>query len=137
MRGRDRCRSPSAAEHRAYAIFTSGSTGEPKGVAITHDQARTTIDAVVDRFRFGPDDRVLGVSALTFDLSVFDVFGMLGAGGALVLPDETQLRDPSAWCDLIEEHAVTVWNSAPPAGDAGGVRGARRPGLCAAVQPGR
>lgn len=102
------------AEHRAYAIFTSGSTGEPKGVAITHDQARTTIDAVVDRFRFGPDDRVLGVSALTFDLSVFDVFGMLGAGGALVLPDETQLRDPSAWCDLIEEHAVTVWNSAPP-----------------------
>ena len=60
------------AEHRAYAIFTSGSTGEPKGVAITHDQARTTIDAVVDRFRFGPDDRVLGVSALTFDLSVFD-----------------------------------------------------------------
>ncbi|MDQ1105418.1 non-ribosomal peptide synthetase [Nocardioides zeae] len=98
----------------AYVIFTSGSTGEPKGVAIEHRQARTTIDDVNDRFGIGPDDRVLGVSALSFDLSVHDLFGVLGAGGAVVLPDAERARDPQHWLDLMARHDVTVWNSAPP-----------------------
>ncbi|OUZ11195.1 hypothetical protein BHE97_04925 [Aeromicrobium sp. PE09-221] len=97
----------------AYAIFTSGSTGEPKGVAVTHRQARCTIDDIVRRYGVGPDDRVLAVSALTFDLSVFDVFGLLGAGGAMVLPATEELRDPAAWARLVGEHGVTIWNTAP------------------------
>ena len=98
----------------AYVIFTSGSTGEPKGVAIEHRQARTTIDDVNERFSLNSHDVALGVSALSFDLSVWDVFGVLGAGGTLVLPDESRLRDPSYWLELIESRGVTVWNSAPP-----------------------
>ncbi|MGI5159107.1 amino acid adenylation domain-containing protein [Microbispora sp. CA-102843] len=97
----------------AYAIFTSGSTGTPKGVAIEHRAARTTVDDIVDRFSIGSRDRVLGLSALSFDLSVFDVFGVLGAGGALVLPEAARQRDPEHWLDLIDRHAVTVWNTAP------------------------
>ena len=98
----------------AYVIFTSGSTGEPKGVAIEHRQARTTIDDVNKRFSITSEDVALGVSALSFDLSVWDVFGVLGAGGKLVLPDESRLRDPSYWLELIAAQSVTVWNSAPP-----------------------
>ncbi|MFI6585241.1 amino acid adenylation domain-containing protein [Embleya sp. NPDC050493] len=97
----------------AYAVFTSGSTGTPKGVAIEHAAARTTVDDIVERFDIGPGDRVLGLSALSFDLSVFDVFGLLGAGGALVLPDPDRSRDPEHWLDLADTHAVTVWNTAP------------------------
>ena len=97
----------------AYAIFTSGSTGTPKGVAETHAQVRTTLNDVVTRFHLSADDAVLGVSALSFDLSVFDIFGVLGVGAKLVLPDATALRDPAAWCALIEREGVTVWNSAP------------------------
>ncbi|RDI52700.1 amino acid adenylation domain-containing protein [Nocardia mexicana] len=102
-----------AADDLAYIIFTSGSTGEPKGVAIEHRAARTTIDDINDRFGIGPDDRVLALSALSFDLSVYDIFGVLGVGGALVLPDAERLRDPGHWCELIAEHGVTVWNTAP------------------------
>ncbi|MBB4136293.1 amino acid adenylation domain-containing protein [Gordonia humi] len=102
-----------APDDLAYAIFTSGSTGEPKGVAIEHDQARTTIDDVNERFGVGPDDRVLGLSALSFDLSVWDVFGVLGAGGGLVVPTPGRDRDPGHWLDLIAQHRVTVWNTAP------------------------
>ncbi|NUS45843.1 MAG: long-chain-fatty-acid--CoA ligase, partial [Mycobacteriaceae bacterium] len=97
----------------AYVIFTSGSTGEPKGVAIDHAGARTTIDDINDRFGIGPADRVLALSAPTFDLSVYDVFGLVGAGGAIVLPEAAQASDPAEWIDLIAEHRVTVWNTAP------------------------
>lgn len=97
----------------AYTIFTSGSTGSPKGVEIQHRAARVTVDDVVDRFSIGPEDRVLALSALSFDLSVFDVYGVLGAGGSLVLPDPARQRDPEHWLDLAGRHGVTVWNTAP------------------------
>ncbi|MWA16229.1 non-ribosomal peptide synthetase [Streptomyces sp. BA2] len=97
----------------AYTIFTSGSTGSPKGVEIQHCAARTTIDDIVDRFAIGPDDRVLALSALSFDLSVFDIYGVPGAGGSLVLPDPTRQRDPQHWLEQAGRHGVTVWNTAP------------------------
>ncbi|WP_091075556.1 non-ribosomal peptide synthetase [Micromonospora nigra] len=97
----------------AYVIFTSGSTGMPKGVMIRHRAACNTIDDVNDRWSVGPDDAVLGLSSLSFDLSVYDVFGLLGAGGRLVLPRHGSNRDPGHWVDLVARHGVTVWNSVP------------------------
>jgi len=97
----------------AYVIFTSGSTGVPKGVMIDHASACTTLDEVSDRIGAGPDTRVLAISSLGFDLSVFDVFGVLGAGGTVVVPTEEEARDPYRWCELVRAEAVTVWNSVP------------------------
>jgi pyochelin synthetase len=97
----------------AYAIFTSGSTGTPKGVAVEHRAVRTTVDDLAGRFPLGPDDRVLALSAFSFDLSVYDVFALLGVGGALVLPDPKRQRDPGHWLELMAAHRVTVWNTAP------------------------
>ncbi|MFF5481864.1 amino acid adenylation domain-containing protein [Streptomyces sp. NPDC012935] len=97
----------------AYTIFTSGSTGRPKGVDISHRSAVNTVEDIRERYRIGPRDRVLAVSALDFDLSVWDVFGLLGAGGALVLPDEADRRDARRWLELTARHGVTVWNSVP------------------------
>ncbi|MGH3729516.1 MAG: non-ribosomal peptide synthetase, partial [Micromonosporaceae bacterium] len=97
----------------AYVIFTSGSTGEPKGVEITHRAAMNTIVDINDRFGVGPQDRVLAVSSLDFDLSVYDIFGLLSAGGALVLVGEDDRREARSWVELIGRHRVTVWNSVP------------------------
>lgn len=97
----------------AYIIYTSGSTGTPKGVVISHRGALNTCADLNQRYRIGPGDRVLALSALQFDLSVYDIFGLLAAGAALVLVDEAQRRDPSVWCDVIERHRVTVWNTVP------------------------
>ncbi|MFI0899076.1 amino acid adenylation domain-containing protein [Streptomyces sp. NPDC020983] len=104
---------PVGPEATAYVVFTSGSTGEPKGVEMTHRAAMNTVTDIVRRFGIGPDDRVLTVSALDFDLSVFDVFGILGQGGTLVLVGEGERRDPGRWVELANAHQVTVWNSAP------------------------
>src|SRR5262249_41707622 len=98
----------------AYVIFTSGSTGTPKGVMIDHRAAVNTIVHVNRVFGVGPDDKVLAVSDLTFDLSVYDIFGLLAAGGTIVIPDAGLARDPNHWEDLITRRGVTIWNSAPP-----------------------
>ena len=97
----------------AYVIFTSGSTGEPKGVEISHRAAANTLDDLNQRYAVGPDDRVLAVSALDFDLSVYDLFGLLGVGGAVVLLGEDDRRDAPSWLQLVHEHRVTIWNSVP------------------------
>ncbi|MEV6345246.1 amino acid adenylation domain-containing protein [Actinoplanes sp. NPDC051851] len=97
----------------AYVIFTSGSTGLPKGVMIDHRGALNTVADVNDRFAIGADDRVLAVSSLSFDLSVYDIFGPLAVGGAIVVPEADAQRDPAAWLALLTGAGVTVWNSVP------------------------
>lgn len=97
----------------AYVIFTSGSTGRPKGVAIDHRGAHNTVLHINRLFAVGSADSVLGVSELGFDLSVYDIFGVLGRGGRLVIPEFALARDPSHWRALIRSHAISVWNSAP------------------------
>ncbi|MFE2234770.1 amino acid adenylation domain-containing protein [Streptomyces sp. NPDC059442] len=101
------------ADDTAYVIFTSGSTGTPKGVEVSHRAAVNTVEDVDERFAVGSTDRVLAVSALDFDLSVWDVFGLLAEGGALVLVDEADRRDAHRWLALCRRHGVTVWNSVP------------------------
>ncbi|WP_162150828.1 non-ribosomal peptide synthetase [Methylosinus trichosporium] len=100
-------------DHLAYVIFTSGSTGEPKGVMIEHRAALNTICDVNERFGVGPHDRMLALSELGFDLSVYDIFGVLGAGGALVLPEGRSARDPDHLARLVLDHGVTLWNAVP------------------------
>ncbi|MFB9840318.1 amino acid adenylation domain-containing protein, partial [Actinoallomurus acaciae] len=97
----------------AYVIYTSGSTGSPKGVMISHRAALNTVEDIDRRHGIGAGDRVLGVAGLGFDLSVWDLFGTLSAGGVLVLPDADRRGDPSHWADLITDAGVTVWNSVP------------------------
>jgi len=97
----------------AYVIYTSGSTGAPKGVMISHQAALNTIEDINRRFGIQPDDRVLGLANLGFDLSVYDIFGLLSVGGCLVLPDADRRGDPAHWAELIEVHGVTLWNSVP------------------------
>ncbi|WP_051095377.1 non-ribosomal peptide synthetase [Streptomyces sp. LaPpAH-108] len=100
-------------EDLAYVIYTSGSSGTPKGVMISHRSALNTVVDINTRHGVDEDDRILGLAGLGFDLSVYDVFGPLARGGALVLPDPDRRGDPSHWAALIHEHRVTLWNSVP------------------------
>ncbi len=97
----------------AYVIFTSGSTGTPKGVTINHAGAVNTCVAINSLFAVGPEDRVLALSSFSFDLSVWDVFGVLGAGGVVVMPGPSSEPDPARWASLLARHRITVWNSVP------------------------
>ncbi|WP_122735680.1 amino acid adenylation domain-containing protein, partial [Pseudomonas viridiflava] len=102
-----------AATDLAYVIYTSGSTGMPKGVVIDHRGAVNTLLDINRRYAVGPADRVLAISSLSFDLSVYDFFGTLAAGAEVVLLDSQQALDPAHWMTLIREHRISLWNSVP------------------------
>ncbi|WEB44048.1 amino acid adenylation domain-containing protein [Streptomyces yunnanensis] len=102
-----------AGDGLAYIIYTSGSTGAPKGVAIAHSAALNTVADVNVRNAVGRHDRVLAVSALDFDLSVYDIFGPLSCGGAVVTIPEDARRDAFVWGELVRRFGVTVWNTVP------------------------
>lgn len=97
----------------AYVLFTSGSTGRPKGVEVTHAAAANTVDGIIHHFDLDDTDRTLALSALEFDLSVFDIFAPLHLGGAVVAVHAEQTNDALAWADTIERSGVTVLNCAP------------------------
>ncbi|MEC4812395.1 MAG: amino acid adenylation domain-containing protein [Scytonema sp. PMC 1069.18] len=100
-------------EDLAYVIYTSGSTGQPKGVAICHQSAVNTIVDINERFQVGPQDRVLALSSLSFDLSVYDIFGTLAAGGTIIIPEVAATPNPDHWVKLMAREGVTLWNSVP------------------------
>jgi amino acid adenylation domain-containing protein len=97
----------------AYVIYTSGSTGQPKGVVVSHAAAMNTIADIQQRFAVCMSDRLLGLSSLSFDLSVFDIFGVLGVGGCLVQVEQGHEKDAAQWATLIERERVSLWNSVP------------------------
>ena len=102
-----------SANDLAYTLFTSGSSGKPKGVMIDHRGAVNTLLDLIDRYALTDRLCVLALSSLSFDLSVFDIFGTLAAGGTVVIPLHERRLDPTHWLALLQRHGVTVWNSVP------------------------
>ncbi|MFI0370122.1 amino acid adenylation domain-containing protein [Actinomadura sp. 1N219] len=97
----------------AYVIYTSGSTGKPKGVAVQHDGIVNNIADLNRRYGVGPGDRLLNLSALSFDMSVYELLGAIAAGAAVVLPGTAAESEPAGWWSLIRRHRVTIWHSVP------------------------
>ncbi len=97
-------------DQAAYAIYTSGSTGRPKGVVIRHAGAVARIAWAVSAY--GPERlaRTLAATSICFDLSVFEIFAPLAAGGAVVLAD-----DALALPELPAAAEVTLVNTVPSA----------------------
>jgi amino acid adenylation domain-containing protein len=108
---------PQGPDDLAYVIYTSGSTGRPKGVMVAHRGVVNHVTDVIRRMEVGPDDRALATASLQHDLSVFDTFGVLAAGGTVVVPPPSASPDPDTWAELILREGVTFWAAVPAIAD--------------------
>ncbi|UEM07014.1 amino acid adenylation domain-containing protein (plasmid) [Skermanella rosea] len=99
----------------AYVIYTSGSTGRPKGVLVTHGNLTRLFDATDAWFRFGARDVWTLFHSYAFDFSVWEIWGALAYGGALVIVPREVARAADAFYDLLCREKVTVLNQTPSA----------------------
>ena len=97
----------------AYVIFTSGSTGKPKGVVVSHKPVVNVIEYLNRQYDIGKNDRMLFVTSLCFDLSVYDIWGMLAAGGIIEIVPADKLGDHHYLIQRLCSGDITVWDSAP------------------------
>lgn len=97
----------------AYLLFTSGTTGQPKGVPISHANLASYLAAIHPLVPVGPDDRVLQVVDLTFDLSVHDMMlTWLNGAELYVAPENGAILAPR----IIATHGITACLIVPSAG---------------------
>ncbi|MGZ3145636.1 non-ribosomal peptide synthetase [Lentzea chajnantorensis] len=113
----------------AYVIYTSGSTGQPKGSANEHARVVNTLHGVNNAYDLTQEDRVLAVSSLNYDMSVYEVFGTLAAGATVVVPSDEETADLDRLLDLLVRQEVTAWSSAPALLDALVGHAGRRGGM--------
>ncbi|HEX3126991.1 MAG TPA: amino acid adenylation domain-containing protein [Thermoanaerobaculia bacterium] len=80
----------------AYLIYTSGTTGRPKAVEVEHRSLASTLGSVLDRFGFGPGDRMPHMSRFTFDISLVELFAVLLTGGVCEILSMDEILDADA-----------------------------------------
>jgi amino acid adenylation domain-containing protein len=111
----DEREAPSDPGSPAYILHTSGSKGVPKGVVLSHGNARAFVEWAVEEFGLGPADRISSHAPLHFDLSILDLFATCRAGGCVVLVPESQSGLGGALNRFVAEKRITVWYSVPGA----------------------
>ncbi|UPG73652.1 amino acid adenylation domain-containing protein [Roseomonas gilardii subsp. gilardii] len=97
----------------AYLLYTSGSTGEPKGVMVEHRAIVNRLEWMRRHYGFGPGDRILQKTPMTFDVSVWEFFLPLLSGGTLVMAPPGAHKDPAALAALIRDGGITTAHFVP------------------------
>ncbi|MDN0200043.1 amino acid adenylation domain-containing protein [Streptomyces sp. S.PNR 29] len=104
---------PAGPSDTAYVIYTSGSTGRPKGVRVPHRALTNFLWSMAREPGFGPQDTLLALTTVCFDISGLELYLPLITGGTVeVLPTETA-RDGLRLREAVERSAATVIQATP------------------------
>jgi amino acid adenylation domain-containing protein/non-ribosomal peptide synthase protein (TIGR01720 family) len=98
--------SPATPDQLAYVMYTSGSTGTPKGIALAHRGVVNLLADFQNRQAIQPGDACSWWTSPGFDVSVYEIFSPLLAGGSLqVIPEDLRL-EAHRLLDWIQEHTI-------------------------------
>ncbi|OXG09150.1 amino acid adenylation domain-containing protein [Flavobacterium araucananum] len=97
----------------AYVIYTSGSTGKPKGAMIEHFGMLNHIGAKITEITIDNNSIVAQNAPHTFDISVWQFFAPLVAGGTSIIYDDERVLNVNQFVDKIAVDQVTVLELVP------------------------
>ncbi|MEU8976764.1 amino acid adenylation domain-containing protein, partial [Streptomyces monashensis] len=100
-------------DHPAYVIYTSGSTGTPKGVMVTRAGLANIVDFMCAETAMTPDDRVLAVTTIAFDIASLEVLLPLVTGAGIVMATDEEMGDPTTLGRLAAAHGATTLQATP------------------------
>jgi amino acid adenylation domain-containing protein len=97
----------------AYVIYTSGSTGKPKGVMIENSAVVNFIKGITDIIAFGPGDRVLSLTTISFDIFALETILPLTKGAKAIIGDKEEQLNAAAVSAIIEREIITIFQVTP------------------------
>lgn len=102
-----------SADDLAYIIYTSGSTGNPKGVPIAHGSLNNFLYSMASEPGITPEDKLLAVTTVSFDISILEMFLPLVTGATLVFAHESIARDANHLARIINEENISIMQASP------------------------
>ena len=97
----------------AYMIYTSGSTGLPKGVQLRHQSVVNFLLTMQKTPGLKPDDVMIAVTTLSFDIAVLELFLPLITGATVVIASRKVSSDGQKLAQLISSSKATVMQATP------------------------
>ncbi|MCH2186091.1 condensation domain-containing protein, partial [Myxococcota bacterium] len=98
---------------RAYVLYTSGSTGTPKGVEVPHRSVVNFLETMARNPGLAPDDRLVAVTTLSFDISVLELFLPLTVGARTIVATNEETRDGRALCERLQSSGANTMQATP------------------------
>lgn len=102
----------SHSESPAVILYTSGSTGTPKGIILKHSNLRNEIEWSSSIYNFNCEI-VLQQSAVSFDMSLTQIFSAAAYGGMLYVVPRSVRGDSRALTQLIACEGISLTAATP------------------------
>lgn len=96
-----------------YVLYTSGSTGKPKGVEVTHRNAVNFLCSMQQAPGITPEDRLLAITTISFDIAGLELYLPLVSGATVVLADAYAAKDGQELLRLVEAEKITIMQATP------------------------
>ena len=105
--------SPAGPDDLAYVVYTSGSTGRPKGVMVPNRALVNLLSALAERPGMGPDDVLVAVTTVSFDMAAVELWLPLVTGAHMVMETRAVASDPRRLAAALDAAGATVFQATP------------------------